>query len=307
MAIVDKGDGMEIDPIAAVDDPYDAIALCNLLNAPNAPRPAFGLWHALSDSVRAALEQAEAQMVDNEDDRYIAPMFLHVIKDEDDPGAELGGMADVDWASLFKPTGCPEEGCENCSGCSDGRCRPGGSCECLLEDADGCVCIPLRLGPRWAAGIYDSLCGMAEALFEHGQQLLWGVEEPVACVPHSLTGQSPHFYVRLAETCATLAKLLAKGQAPIPLSIAELVMLERGAADDIAARSGGRDGNELFLDDVKHLPEGHGDFEMGALWMFQFTEFDWEAIRDQEHTFKLGSADFIFDLPPERGQSFLPE
>jgi hypothetical protein len=302
MAIVDKGDGMEIDAIATVDAPHEALALCNLLNAPDAPRTFSGLWHLLDGAVRASLERAEQQMVGKEDIRYMAPMFVHVIEDEDDPSAELAHTDDIDWARLFKPTECPEEGCENCSGCADGQCGPGGSCACLKEHVDDCICAVFKVGPRWAAGLYESLRGMAEVLFEHAQEILWGVDDAVHFVPRSLINQSPRFFVRLAETCATLARLVASGHTPVPQTIAELIMLEAAAEEDITNRTGGKDHNQVYIDDVKHLLEGHGDFDMDALWMFQFTDSDWEEIRDHESVYKLGSLDRIFDLLPEAAE-----
>ena len=70
MAIVDKGAGMEIDAIATIDRPHEAVALCNLLNASNdATRTFSGLWYALDDATRASVERAEREMVDEEDDR----------------------------------------------------------------------------------------------------------------------------------------------------------------------------------------------------------------------------------------------
>ena len=38
MAIVDKGNGNELDAIATLDWPYQAVAICNLLNSPTRGR-----------------------------------------------------------------------------------------------------------------------------------------------------------------------------------------------------------------------------------------------------------------------------
>lgn len=298
MAIVDRGDGMEIDAIATVDRAHEARALCNLLNTPDQSRAFSGLWHALDAAVKANLERAGERMVDKEDDRYLAPLFVHALAADDDPSTNLPGVENIDWVSLFTPTLCPEGGCENCTGCRDGQCGPGGSCPCLSEHIEDCPCPLMNVGPRWAAGIYESLCGSAEVLFEHAQQLMWGIEDSVWFVPRSLTIQPPAFYERLAQGCASLAKAFAHGQAPAPRTIAELIMLDAAAREAIAARTGA--GNEqLDIDDLAHLPEGHGDFDLDALWMFQLTDSDWQAIVDSDTVYEPDSMDHIFDLLPE--------
>jgi hypothetical protein len=299
MAIVDRGDGMEIDAIGTVERAHEALALCNLLNAPDAPRDISGLWHSLDGALRASLERAEGQMVDERDERYMAPMFVHVIDEEEHPSATLRGMKDIDWARLFTPTDCPEQGCGSCTGCADGQCGPEGSCSCLEEDLDDCPCPCLKVGPRWAAVLYESLCGMAEILFEHAQELLWGADESVHFLPDSLIVQSPRFFLRLAQTCSTLAQLLARGHTPVPQTIAELIMLDAAACEGLTNRTGGAGNDELHIEDLQHLPEGHGDFEWDALWMFQFTDSDWEEIRDFDGKYAPGDVDRIFELLPE--------
>ncbi|MGC5331159.1 hypothetical protein [Micromonospora sp. DT62] len=38
--------------------------------------------------------------------------------------------------------------------------------------------------------------------------------------------------------------------------------------------------------EFEHLPEGHGDFELNALWMFQFIDSEWDKIAEFETTYE---------------------
>jgi hypothetical protein len=129
---------------------------------------------------------------------------------------------------------------------------------------------------------------------------MWGVEEGASFVPKSLVAQPPQFFLRLAQACANLCDELAHGRAPVPRTIAELLMLDEAARSYLDGWIGG-DG--LDLDGMKnamnHLPEAHGDFELDALWMFQFTDSDWIEIAESETMYEPYSMDRVFDLLPE--------
>lgn len=312
MAIVDKGDGHELDAIATVEWPHDAVAICNILNSPQRGLETFsGLWASLPASVRAGLEQAGQERIDDDDERsFLAPWF---ISDLDTPELPGDGGA-IDWARLFPVAQCPAGGCDGCDGCPGhagargdepgmNRCGPGGSCRCQVEDADeddACPCGFWDVGPRWAAALYQSLSETAESLVEHAEGLMMGDQGPAVGFPKSLTAQPPRFFIRLAQTCTDLCAVLARGITPVPHTIAELLMLDEAASSYLGGYWGG-DGLDVesMKKDMSHLPEGHGDFELDALWMFQFTDSDWAEIAEAEAIFEPFSMERIFDSLPE--------
>ncbi|MEU8111179.1 hypothetical protein [Micromonospora sp. NPDC048947] len=316
MAIVDRGNGNELDAIATLDWPHQAVAICNLLNSPDKGQENFsGLWLSLPASVRSGLEQAAQQRVDVTDERqFLATWFVSEL---DAPNLPRDGSK-IDWAGLFPVAQCPADGCDYCDGCpsyaerrrddaGSGQCGPGGSCRCLMEssddDEDVCVCPSWGVGPRWAAALYQSLCGMAEVLVDQADGLMWGIEGPAVAFPASLIAQPPEFFVRLAQTCVDLCDLLARGVTPVPHTIAELLMLDEAARSHLESHttSAGLD-VDAMMQEFEHLPEGHGDFELDALWMFQFTNSDWEKITESETTYQPYSMDRIFDLLPEAAE-----
>jgi hypothetical protein len=312
MAILDRGNGLEIDAIATVNWAYEAVAICNMLNVPEKTFKFSGLWYSLPSSVRASLEQARDQLVGEEDEHH--DLALRSIADLDlpelpDPGAH------IDWAKLFPAADCPEEGCPDCDGCPGhakttgderlvNQCAPGGSCSCqttvLGPDEEPCDCTFMVIGPRWAAALYRQLAEVAAVLYEHAEEGMWGVEDGTVGFPKSLCAQPPQFYVRLAQTCADLCTELAEGRVPFPRTTAQFLMLDEAAVSYLADRTGG---NGLDLDAMKqetgHLPEAFGDFDLDALWMFQNTESDWAEIAESETVYEPYSMDRIFDELPE--------
>lgn len=309
LAIVDKGNGREIDAIATLDHPHEVVAVCNMLNAYDEGQFLIsGLWASLPSSVRANLEQAKDQLVGEDDERReLAFDFINEIRRVDLPDRHRK----ADWAQLFPISGCPDEGCDQCDGCTahaeyrhdpsqSNQCAPNGRCRCLTEDLDDCCCPTFDVGPRWASAIHESLIETAEALVDHAIDLNWGVEGPAVGFPRSLIAQPPAFYMRLASTCVTLSNELAAGRLPVPHTIAELLMLDEAARSYLTGWTGG---NGLELDEIRasfrDLPEAHGDFEMGALWVFQFTSSDWIEIADSEEMYEPESMNRVFDLLPE--------
>ncbi|GIG59263.1 hypothetical protein Lfu02_36350 [Longispora fulva] len=316
MAIVDKGNGNEVDAVATVDWPHDAVAICNILNSPEAGQEAFsGLWAALPSSVRSSLERARGERVDRTDARHaLASLFITTLDVPELPDPD----ADIDWAGLYPSAGCPDGGCDACEGCAShtagqagarGRsdCGPGGSCTCqtkdLADDEEPCVCCVDVIGPRWASAIYKSLAEEAGSIVDHAQDLMWGIEGPAVGFPGSLIAQPPQFFIRLAQACADLCDELAQGRVPVPHTIAELIMLDEAARFYLQACSG-RDGFDVeeATAEMKDLPEAFGDFDMDALWMFQVTVSDWTEIADAETVYEPGSMDRVFDLLPEAAQ-----
>ncbi|WP_130401729.1 hypothetical protein [Micromonospora violae] len=316
MAIVDKGNGHELDAIATLEWPHHAVAICNLLNSPNRGQESLsGLWHSLPASVRAGLEQAAQQRVDATDEReFLATWFVNEIDIPDLPRDGSG----INWAALFPVAQCPADGCDYCDGCpahaerrggdaGSNQCGPGGSCRCLVDSSEDeeetCVCPSWDVGPRWAAALYQSLTETAEVLLEQADGLVWGVEGPAVGFPRSLIAQPPAFFVRLAESCIDLCALLAGGVRPVPHTIAELLMLDEAARSYLEnhVSSAGLD-VDAMKQEFAHLPEGHGDFELDALWMFQFTNSDWEKIAESETIYQPYSMDRIFDTLPEAAQ-----
>ncbi|WP_431954738.1 hypothetical protein [Nocardia lijiangensis] len=309
LAIVNRGNGREIDAIATVRRPHEAVAICNMLNARDEGQLMLsGLWASLPSSVRSSLKQARDQLVSDEDERRAFAFDFITEFDELNPPALDSA---VNWTALFRVSGCPAEGCDQCDGCpahaqsrgdqpSVNRCAPEGSCRCLTEELDDCCCGLFDIGPRWAAALYQSLIEIAESLMEHAQDLNWGVEGPAVGFPQSLTAQAPAFYVRLAGACIDLARELAGGRLPVPHTIAELLMLDEAAQSYLEGWTG-KEG--LELDQIKrewaHLPEAHGDFEMDALWIFQFTGSDWIEIAENEKVYEPDSMDRIFEPLPE--------
>ncbi|MFC4063503.1 hypothetical protein [Actinoplanes subglobosus] len=312
MALVDKGDGHELDAIATVDWPHEAVTICNMLNSPKRGLEAFsGLWFSLPASVRANLERARDERIDDNDERdFLAPWFITELSTPELPGD--GGT--IEWAKLFPATQCPAEGCENCDGCpghaasrgdepGTNRCGPGGTCRCITDDIDDCGCAFWDVGPRWAAALYSSLHDLADVLVGHAEDLMWGTEGPAVGFPKSLIAQPPKFFVRLAQTCIDLCDVLAQGKVPVPHTIAELLMLDEAARSYLDGHVGG---SELEVESMKeefgHLPEAHGDFELDALWMFQFTDSDWTGIAEADEIYPPNSMNSIFDLLPEATQ-----
>ncbi|GAA4619422.1 hypothetical protein GCM10023195_87800 [Actinoallomurus liliacearum] len=311
MAIVDRGNGLNVEPIEIVDWPHEALAICNMLNAPDAIFEISGLWYSLPVGVRVSLEQARERMVGGDNERHelallsVAQLDLPELPDRE---------ADIDWAQLFPSAGCPEEGCPYCDGCPGhaekvegergvNQCAPGGSCSCqttdLKPDDEPCDCMFMVIGPRWAAAIYRELADIAEILCEQAEDLMWGVEGGYVGFPRSLCAQPPQFYVRLAQTCASLCGELAEGRIPIPRTTAEYLMLDEAVTSYLAGWTG-RDG--LQIDEMKqelaHLPEAHGDFDLDALWMFQSVDSDWVEIAQSETVYEPYSMDRIFDELP---------
>ncbi|MEW2475455.1 hypothetical protein AB0875_16825 [Micromonospora gifhornensis] len=316
MAIVDKGNGNELDAIATLDWPYEAVAICNILNSPDRGLEDFsGLWLSLPASVRAGLKQAAQQRVDDTDKRqFLATWFVSELDVPDLPG----DGSDIDWARLFPVAQCPANGCDYCDGCpphaerrgddaGSNQCGPGGSCRCLTqrldEEDDPCPCGFWGVGPRWAAALYQSLSGTAEVLLDQAEGLMWGNQGPAVGFPPSLIAQPPEFFVRLAQTCIDLCALLARGVTPVPHTIAELLMLDEAARSHLEGHMT-RTGLDIkaMKQEFEHLPEGHGDFEMDALWMFQFTDSDWDKIAESETTYEPYSMDRIFDTLPEAAE-----
>ncbi len=322
MAIVDKGSGEEIDAVATVGWPHEAIALCNILNSSESGLENLsGLWASLPASVRASLERARDERAGDDDRRSgLASLFVADLEVPDLPDPE----AAVDWAVLFPAVACPAEGCEGCEGCpahakdaatvgsdsdsdSGSACGPGGSCSCataeLGEDDEPCVCQTYVVGPRWAVAIYQSLAEIAHLLVDHALDLMWGVEGPSSSFPSSFVAQPPGFFLRLAKACADLCAELARGAEPIPHTIAEQVMLDEAARSYIDAFIGG-DGLDVesMKRDLQHLPEAYGDFDMDALWMFQISDTDWFELTESEKIFDPGSIDRVFDVLPEAAQ-----
>lgn len=308
MAIVDKSHGLEIDAIATVDWSHEAIALCNILNADNGGEVNSGLWHSLPTSVRANLEKAQTERATEVDELHsFASLFITELDVPELPSPQ----AAIDWAELFPTTQCPPDGCGACDGCPGhartrgvdpiaNQCAPGGSCACQSEDLDDCPCSLWDIGPRWAAALYQSLAETAEILIEHAEDRMWGVEGPAVGFPPALIAQPPQFYLRLAQTCADLCGELSSGRVPVPHTIAELIMLDEAARSYISGFIGGGDLDvEAMKQDMGHLPEAHGDFELDALWMFEFTNSDWIDIAETETLFEPYSMDRIFDTLPE--------
>jgi hypothetical protein len=313
MAIVDKGNGQEIDAVATVDWPHDAVAICNMLNASERGLEQLSsLWASLPASVRASLEQAKEQRVGPDDERdFIASWFITEL----DPPKLPDPRAKINWAALFPTAGCPADGCDLCDGCIGhakargedpvvNQCAPGGLCACqtddLADDKDSCICGTWDLGPRWAAALYQSLAETAEVLVEHAEELMWGIDGPACSFPKSLIAQPPQFFLRLAQTCADLCDELGRGRTPVPHTIAELLTLDEAARSYLSGWTGG-DGLDLdgMKNEMSHLPEAHGDFELDALWMFQFTDADWIEIAESETVYAPYSMNRIFDLLPE--------
>ncbi|MEV0559951.1 hypothetical protein [Dactylosporangium sp. NPDC050588] len=313
MAIVDKGNGQEIDAVATVDWPHDAVAICNILNASSRGLEQFsGLWASLPASVRASLDQANEQRVGPDDERdFLASWFITEL----DPPKLPDPRAPIDWAALFPTAGCPADGCDLCDGCAGhaerpgerppvNQCAPGGSCACqtdvLADDEEPCACMFTVVGPRWAAALYQSLAEAADALVEHAEELMWGVQGPASSFPQSLIAQPPQFFLRLAQACADLCDELAHGRPPVPHTIAELLMLDEAARSYLDGWVGG-DGLDLdgMKTEMSYLPEAPGDFEMDALWMFQITDADWIEIAESETVYAPYSMNRVFDLLPE--------
>jgi hypothetical protein len=312
MAIVDKGSGLEIDAIATVDWPHEAIALSNILNAADEGAQALsGLWAVLPSAVRANLEQASGQLAGPDDGRYgMSRLFVTTLDTPDLPPP----VANIDWARLFPATSCPEQGCDRCTGCAahatvrgesnaSNQCGPGGSCSCVTgkpsADDELCECGFMVIGPRWAAAIYDNLVDLAERLIQRAQNLMRGIEEGNVGVPRSLSFQPPHFYLRLAATCADLCRELAAGREPVPHTIAEAIMLDEAATGTLEAHTG-KDGLEIdaLAAEWKHLPAAFGDFDLDALWMFQMLDDHWIDIAEAQEVFAPSTVDRIFDLIP---------
>ncbi|RFS40987.1 hypothetical protein D0Q02_29965 [Micromonospora craniellae] len=118
-----------------------------------------------------------------------------------------------------------------------------------------------------------------------------------------MIAQPPDFFVRLAQTCIDLCALLARGVTPVPHTIAELLMLDEAARSHLEGHMT-RTGLDVNArkQEFEHLPEGYGDFEMDALWMFQFTDSDWDKIAESETTYEPYSMDRIFDTLPEAAE-----
>ncbi|WP_200827222.1 hypothetical protein [Thermomonospora echinospora] len=312
MALVDKGSGLEIDAVATVDWPHEAVAICNILNVDDGREALSGLWVSLPASVKANLEKVQEERVGEADGRYpLASLFITELDIPELPDPD----AFIDWAKLFPVAQCPPGGCDWCEGCpghsksrGDGevvnQCAPGGSCSCQSEDLEGdlddCMCGLWDVGPRWAAAIYKSLAEISEVIVSHAEDLMWGVEGPAVGFPRSLVAQAPQFYLRLAQTCMDLCKELESGRVPVPHTIAELIMLDEAARSYLEGRTGG-DGldRDAMEKEMGHLPEAHGDFEMDALWMFQFTDSDWIDIVEADTVFDPHTMDRVFDTLPE--------
>ncbi|MFI1995331.1 hypothetical protein [Actinoplanes sp. NPDC020271] len=319
MALVDKGDGPELDAIATLDWPHEAVAICNILNTPHEGHEATsGLWASLPASARANLEQASDQRIDDTDDRHFLATWF--VTELETPELPPDGST-IDWAKLFPTTQCPAEGCEVCDGCpghaaargdepGTNRCGPGGSCRCLTDDSDdndgcgcGCGCAIMDIGPRWAAALYSSLASTAEVLVDQAEDLMWGNTGPAVGFPASLIAQPPKFFIRLAQTCIDLCEVLANGTVPVPHTIAELLMLDEAARAHLDGYTGGAGLDiEAMKEDVKDLPEAHGDFDLDALWMFQFTDSDWVDIAESDKVYEPNSMNRIFDQLPEATQ-----
>ena len=132
---------------------------------------------------------------------------------------------------------------------------------------------------------------------------MWGEEGPAVGFPRSLIAQPPRFFVGLAQTCIDLCDALARGTVPVPHTVAELLMLDEAANSYLDGWRGGEGLDvEAMKEEFKHLPEGHGDFDVDALWMFQFTECDWVEIAESEEVFAPNSMERIFLRLPEASE-----
>lgn len=258
----------ELHALATLPDALTATRLADALNSRllarrNHTDRLTSALHGLPDSIHAAIHQLPI-----DPDRAgpgHTPMAAHIHTDP------------IDGLLLFPTTGCPPEGCPDCTDYCANGCD---TCPtCTADDPlDPCeLCLPPDLTPRTAHALAFAGHVLADGCYDVVTEA-WADRGDLPLPPY-MTNQSDDFIRRMARCFDDLVADLHDGEPPALHNLAEQLalhlMIDR-------AEEFHTDQPEL-LDALRLLPTSPHDYDFDTLFEVLFEDHDHIGYLDHPH------------------------